>query len=248
MRLSQKLQELRAKAQVTQAEVVKGIHEKGGSISQSYLSFLESGKRTKLTPAAQKEIADFYHVPVEFLQDDELQETLDEQVLRELSLRKKTDLIWSLTSKLLKLPQYQLEGINATADKLIAVQDKPFISFIVEMSENTDRNREFGKIVTTIINNFVRELEESDFGSFLEIVEFIVNSPTFDETKLGQLIALMLAEQEYEHRESDTLRSLQLLIKQGYSFSELKPILHTLIATYSEYHGPFKNPTSKNLA
>lgn len=57
--------------ELTQAEVSKGVREElGGTISQSYLSQLESGARTHLTSGTRLLLARFFSVHPGYLVDD----------------------------------------------------------------------------------------------------------------------------------------------------------------------------------
>ena len=79
MKLGSKISKLRALAgydrglgrEMTQAEVAKGVREElGGTISQSYLSQLESGARPHLTSGTRLLLARFFHVHPGYLVDD----------------------------------------------------------------------------------------------------------------------------------------------------------------------------------
>lgn len=70
--------------EITQTEVVKGIRELGGTISQSYLSQLESGSRPHMTSTTRSLLARFFRVHPGYLVDDPEDQRLPIKPRREL--------------------------------------------------------------------------------------------------------------------------------------------------------------------
>ena len=98
----------------TQVEIVEGIKEQGGSISQQYLSELLRGVRGEPSDRIVRHLADFFGVPVAYFHDSQAYEQTNAYV--EVVRRLATSEFLGVSARGLDLPPEAIERIREAVE------------------------------------------------------------------------------------------------------------------------------------